>query len=103
MAAISLAAAFWVGLHLIVAGPLRVRLVRMLGERAFGGIFSLLSIVGVVGFVFAYRAAPWIPLWPTIPAVVVSRAGAGFSRIPPRGGRHRADESDRYTRPSDDR
>jgi uncharacterized membrane protein len=66
MASISLAAAFWLGLHLIVAGPLRVRLVGMLGERPF--IFSLLSIVGVVWFVFAYRAAPWTPLWPTIPA-----------------------------------
>ncbi len=69
MASISLAAAFWLGLHLIVAGPLRVRLVGMLGERSFFGIFSLLSIAGVVWFVFAYRAAPWIPLWPTVPAL----------------------------------
>jgi uncharacterized membrane protein len=61
--------AFWLGLHLIVAGPLRVRLVAMLGERSFFGIFSLLSIVGVVWFVFAYRAARWTPLWPTVPAL----------------------------------
>ena len=69
MASISLAAAFWLGLHLIVAGPLRVRLVGMLGEGPFRGIFSLLTIVGLVWFVFAYRAAPWTPLWPTIPAL----------------------------------
>jgi uncharacterized membrane protein len=69
MASISLAAAFWLGLHLIVAGPLRVRLVGMLGEAPYFAIFSLLSIVGVVWFVFAYRAAPWTPLWPTIPAL----------------------------------
>ena len=66
---ISLAAAFWIGLHLVVAGPFRVRLVGMLGERPFRGIFSLLSIAGLVWFVFAYRAAPWTPLWPTIPAL----------------------------------
>ena len=69
MTSISLAAAFWLGLHLIVAGPLRVRLVGMLGERSFFGIFSLFSIVGVVWFVFAYRAAPKTPLWPTVPAL----------------------------------
>jgi uncharacterized membrane protein len=69
MALISLAAAFWLGLHPIVAGPLRVRFVAMLGERSFLGIFSLLSIVGVVWFVFAYHAAPWTPLWPTVPAL----------------------------------
>jgi len=69
MTSISLAAAFWLGLHLIVAGPLRWRLVAMLGEKAFFVIFSLLSIVGLVWFVFAYRAALWYPLWPTIPAL----------------------------------
>jgi uncharacterized membrane protein len=69
MASISLAAAFWLGLHLIVVGPLRARFVAMLGERSFLGIFSLLSIVGVVWFVFAYHAAPWTPLWPTFPAL----------------------------------
>jgi uncharacterized membrane protein len=68
MASIALAAAFWLGLHLIVAGPWRVGLVAILGERSFFGIFSLLSIVGVVWFVFAYRAAPWTPLWPTVSA-----------------------------------
>jgi uncharacterized membrane protein len=69
MASILLAAAFWLGLHLIVAGPLRVRLVGMIGEGPFFGVFSLFSILGVVWFVFAYRAAPWIPLWPTVPAL----------------------------------
>ena len=69
MLSITLAATFWLGLHLIVAGPLRARFVGELGERRFRAIFSLLSIVGVAWFVFAYRAAPWIPLWPTIPAL----------------------------------
>jgi uncharacterized membrane protein len=69
MASISLAAAFWLGLHLIIAGPLRARLVGMLGEAPFRGMFSLLTIVGLVWFVFAFRAAPLIPLWPTIPTL----------------------------------
>lgn len=66
---ISLAAAFWIGLHLVAAGPWRVRLVGMLGEGPFRGIFSLLTIAGLVWFVFVYRAAPWTPLWPTVPAL----------------------------------
>jgi uncharacterized membrane protein len=69
MASISLAAVFWLGLHLIVAGPLRVRLVGIFGEGPFRGIFSLLTIVGLLWFVFAYRAAPLTPLWPTIPVL----------------------------------
>lgn len=63
----ALAAAFWLGLHLVVAGPLRVPLVARLGERAFFVIFSALSVAGLVWFVLAYRAAPVVLLWPTIP------------------------------------
>jgi uncharacterized membrane protein len=69
MTSMSLAAAFWLGLHFIVAGPLRSALVDKLGERYFFGIFSLLSIAGLVWFVVAYRMAPFVPLWPTIPAL----------------------------------
>jgi uncharacterized membrane protein len=69
MTSMSLAAAFWLGLHIIVAGPLRSALVDKLGERYFFGIFSLLSIAGLVWFVAAYRVAPYVPLWPTIPAL----------------------------------
>jgi hypothetical protein len=39
MASMSLAAAFWLGLHFIVAGPLRSALVDKLSERYFFGIF----------------------------------------------------------------
>jgi len=69
MTSMSLAAVFWIGLHLIVAGPLRLPLVETLGERNFFAIFSLLSIAGLGWFVVAYRMAPWVPLWPTIPAL----------------------------------
>jgi uncharacterized membrane protein len=63
-----LATVFWLGIHLIVAGPLRSPLVDKLGERLFRGLFSLLSVAGLVWFVVAYHRAPRIPLWPTIPA-----------------------------------
>ncbi len=69
MTSMSLAAVFWLGLHLIVAGPLRLPLVDKLGERPFRGIFSLLSVAGLGWFVVAYRMAPWVPLWPTPPAL----------------------------------
>jgi uncharacterized membrane protein len=69
MTSMSLAAVFWLGLHFVVAGPLRLPLVEKLGERPFRGIFSLLSIAGLGWFIVAYRMAPWVPLWPTTPAL----------------------------------
>jgi uncharacterized membrane protein len=69
MTSMSLAAVFWLGLHFVVAGPLRLPLVKKLGERLFRGIFSLLSIAGLGWFIVAYRVAPWVPLWPTNPAL----------------------------------
>jgi len=69
MTSMSLAAAFWLGLHFIVAGPLRLPLVDKLGDRPFRGIFSLLSIAGLGWFIVAYSVAPWVPLWSTTPAL----------------------------------
>ena len=69
MISMSLAAVFWLALHLIVAGPLRSPLAEKAGERYFFGIFCLLSIVGLGWFIVAYRMAPSVPLWPTIPAL----------------------------------
>jgi uncharacterized membrane protein len=84
MTMISLAALFWLILHLVVAGPLRSSLADRLGERLFFGFFSLLSILGLVWFVVAYRAAPLVLLWPTIPAlgwVAVAFVFLGFFLI----------------------
>ena len=67
MTSMWLAALFWLALHLFVAGPLRRGLVARLGERLFFGLFSLLSVIGLAWLVFAYRAAPFVPLWPTAP------------------------------------
>jgi len=65
-----LATLFWLALHLVVAGgPLRVFLTARLGERGYLASFSLLSTIALVWLIVAYRAAPWVPLWPTVPGL----------------------------------
>jgi uncharacterized membrane protein len=67
MVSMILAAAFWVALHFLVAGPLRPPLAARLGEQGFRGVFSLLSAAGLAGLILAYRAAPYLPLWRPVP------------------------------------
>ncbi|HYD30209.1 MAG TPA: NnrU family protein [Azospirillaceae bacterium] len=57
------AAAFWIALHLLIAGPLRPALAGRLGEKGFQAVFSILSLIGLVALVLAYRAAPFVPVW----------------------------------------
>ena len=65
MIALLLAAVFFVGVHVGVAGTgLRTRLVGSLGERAFTILFSVASLAGIVWLAMAYRGAPFDPLWP---------------------------------------
>ena len=64
MIQILLAALFFVGIHLFIAGTgLRDRFVGVLGERGFQAVFSLLSLVGIVwlcaSWASAEAAAPW--------------------------------------------
>lgn len=65
MIQILLAGTFFVGIHLLIAGtPLRDRLVARLGERAYLGLFSLLSIAGITWLCWAWSAqAPMRPWW----------------------------------------
>src|SRR3712207_2214304 len=59
-----LAAALWVGVHVGIAGTrVRAALAARLGEGAFRGVFSLLSVLAIVLLVAAWRAAPTTPLW----------------------------------------
>lgn len=61
-----LAAAFFAGLHAGVSGTtLRDTLARRLGERAYLGVFSAASFVGIVWLSVAWGDAPYVPLWPT--------------------------------------
>lgn len=55
---LALAAGAWISLHVAVAGsPLRRVIARKIGEPGFAGLFSLLSLAGLVWLVLAYRAA----------------------------------------------
>lgn len=52
------AAAFFLGIHLVVAGSgLRGRIVGAIGEKPYLGLFSLASLGGIVWLVMAYNAA----------------------------------------------
>jgi uncharacterized membrane protein len=58
MTLMAAAALFWIVLHFVLAGsPLRWTIAAAIGERAFRGLFSLLSLAGLVWLIVAYRAA----------------------------------------------
>jgi uncharacterized membrane protein len=64
MLSLVLAAAFFIAIHLGVAGTtLRRRAVAALGERGFGAAFSLASLAGLAWLAIAYRGAPYLPSW----------------------------------------
>jgi len=61
------AAAFFIAIHLVVAGtPLRASIVGIIGEGTYLGLFSLASAGGIVALCIAYNVAsldPGEPLW----------------------------------------
>jgi len=48
----------FVGTHLVLSHPLRAPLVRMLGEKGFLALYSLVSLATIAWMVLAFRAAP---------------------------------------------
>src|SRR5690606_4149921 len=66
MISLALATAFFLGIHFFVSGTaLRDAIVRVVGERAFLGLFSLVSLAALVWIGFAYARAPLLPFWAT--------------------------------------
>lgn len=64
MISLSLAVAFFVGIHLFISGtPLRDRLVAKMGEKPYMALFSILSLLGLVWMIAAYHHAPYVELW----------------------------------------
>lgn len=64
MTSLVIAAAFFVGIHVFVSGTqLRTAIVAKTGEKGFQGLFSLISIVGLVWLAVAYGRADTVPLW----------------------------------------
>lgn len=58
------ASAYFLLIHFGVSGTrLRDTLVARLGAGAYRGAFSLASLIGLVWMIFAYRHAPYVPLW----------------------------------------
>ncbi len=58
------ASAFFVGIHLGIAGTrCRDALISQFGERAFRTAFSVLSLLGLYWLITAYRGAPYIETW----------------------------------------
>jgi uncharacterized membrane protein len=58
------ASAFFLGIHVVISGsPLRRRIVASTGEPAYLGLFSLLSLAGMIWLVIAYAHAPRVWLW----------------------------------------
>jgi uncharacterized membrane protein len=59
-----LAAVFFVGLHLGVAGTtIRDRPIAALGQNGYRAAFSIASIIGIVWLVMAYIRAPYLATW----------------------------------------
>jgi uncharacterized membrane protein len=64
MANLTAAAVFFLAIHFGVSGTrLRDRLVGVLGERAFRGLFALASLAGLIWMARAYSHAPHVSLW----------------------------------------
>ena len=54
----------FIGVHVLTSTPLRAAIVGKIGEGAFQGLFSLLSVVLIVWLIMAYAAAPYAEIWP---------------------------------------
>jgi uncharacterized membrane protein len=59
-----LATVVFLGIHILPSTPLRALAVRLIGERPYLGLFSLLSAAGLVWMSVAYGRAPMEALWP---------------------------------------
>jgi len=63
MVSLILAALFFAGIHLGVAGTgLRDRLIAAMG-RGYRVVFSVASLAGLAWLILAYRHAPYLPAW----------------------------------------
>ena len=74
MAELALAAAAFIATHFVSSTPLRQRLIRKLGERAYRGLYSLVALATLLWMIRAFAQAPLELLWPglkPLPAIVM--------------------------------
>jgi uncharacterized membrane protein len=70
MVELAAAACFFTGFHLLIAGTgLRSAIVQRIGEKPYLGLFSVVSLLGIVWLASAYGRAPEIELWGRIPGI----------------------------------
>lgn len=60
---LALATAAFLVTHYVPSTPLRGTLVASLGERPYLGVYSLVSFATLGWMIYAYRHAPFLPLW----------------------------------------
>jgi uncharacterized membrane protein len=64
VASLFAAALFFDGIHFFISGTgLRGKIVGLIGERRYLGLFSLMSLVGIAWLSGAYRHAAYFQLW----------------------------------------
>lgn len=65
---LNLAAALiaFVGGHFLLSHPLRAPIIRAVGEKPFRGIYSVFAILTFIWVILAFRAAPYVALWPQL-------------------------------------
>lgn len=61
--AMALSTAFFVGAHFLMSHPLRGPLQRLVGGKAFPGVYALTVGIGLAWMVFAHSRAPYVALW----------------------------------------
>jgi len=61
--AVALASLAFVGGHFLMSHPLRGALVRLLGEKVFPGVYSLLVLIAFAWLVHAHATAPYVAIW----------------------------------------
>ena len=94
MANLVAAVVFFLGIHFGISGTaLRGRLVRLIGEKAFRGLFALASIAGLIWLIRAYSTAPYVRTWGRLIVLepLAAAADAGRGRV--RRGRNLDAES----------
>ena len=70
MASLFAAALFFDGIHFLISGSaLRGKILGLIGERAFQGLFSLMSLIGIVWLSRAYGRAEYVELWGKLQAL----------------------------------
>jgi len=58
------AAIFFIGIHFLISvSVLRDKIVSSIGEGRFRGVFSLLSLIGIIWLIRAYARAEYVQLW----------------------------------------